>query len=342
MSRIYLLFCLLILSPPLSYSAEFVWIEAEQPDSTNFTFKSGDWGVSDLLSDQALILTDQSELASFQEEYIRLRYDFTIQADAMYTLWNRIGFEKVRPAFEYRLDQGPWKRILNTKYSVDLYVPRPWNEIAWLELGRNRLQPGRHRLEIRIARQQMNDKGKPRRMLYVSDAFCLINRAWRPFGKVKPGKFQPSSEDLQAEQHRFTLAQAPPGSRSVLELTGLWQYARYDEFGEIRDRTGPAEYPDQDTQLYWQSIHVPGDRNKERVQDDHCHRFLYKTHVDIPAVLKGQTFQMLFTESNAFTTLYVNGRLAAHNTISSTGWTADITEYILPGQVNEILVVQTS
>ena len=322
----------------------YVWIEGENPDRQNFEVQGSGWGNKDYLSEESWlnisIPADEVE-AKVPEGGIILSYDFEASEAGEYQVWNRIGYEFVRSDFQWRIDSGEWQEITSQQLTIDLMEISFWCEVAWLKMGDVQLSAGQHTLEIRhlIAYKEENGERKPQRILYASDAICVYPGSFRPNSRRKPDEQWQTEMDKQAAEHLFRMpAGAAGGERTELPLTGLWQIARFDESGLVENRTGPIESRPNADDLYWQGISVPGDRNSLRPEMYFCHRYFYRTRVDIPADFEGQSFFLHFVETSMLATIFVNGERVAFHDAPMTGFLADVTGAIRPGQVNEIWV----
>jgi len=322
---------------------EYVWMEGEAAKA-NVPGNVAGWGNADYLSKgQWLHYSIQAgDVAkTVPEGGIVLAYPFSVQAAGEYAVWNRVGFEYVRSPFDWRIDAGPWHRIEPTDLTTDLMELSRWCEVAWLPMGKADLKAGDHRLEVRLPVTYKDDaKTQPNRILFASDAVCLAPGAFRPNGKHKPDADWRTDRDREAARHVFEMpAPAAGGERTEVSLAGVWQIARWDEAGLVRDRTGPAEALPKAEALHWSSIPVPGDRNALRPDLIFCHRYVYRTRVKVPAEMKGRSFFLRFTETSMLATVFVNGRRVAFHDAPLTGFLADATEAVRPGEVNEIAVV---
>lgn len=113
------LLCLL-LAPSQAAVADYIWIESEEPVSANIAFDAGNWGVPKIVSGEVFSLVDPKSLEEAPGEHIEIAYTFQVDRAGRYHLWKHIGFERSRPDFEWRIDEGAWQRSLATDYTVDL------------------------------------------------------------------------------------------------------------------------------------------------------------------------------------------------------------------------------
>lgn len=335
-----MLLCALVLLPVVATAAPpFVWIEGEAPASvTPAALKPNvaGWGHPEFLSGQkwlqVSVEADKVE-AQVPEEGVILTYPFTAAAAGGYQVWDRIGYEFVRSPFDWSIDGKPWTRILPDELTTDLYELQDWNEVAWMQLGWQKLTAGPHTLRIRLPRTK-DEKGRAARILYASDALCLTAGPFVPNGRYKPGESGRSVRDLQAERNVFALP--APGSaaqRATIALGGLWQLARDDE---QTPREVAAPIRALPSHPVWRSIQVPGDKMQ---QPDlvMAHRLWYRTRVRVPTGYAGRSFFLTFPQNNLNTTVYVNGVLCGFNKNPFAHFDIDVTKAVKPG-VNVVTV----
>ncbi len=324
-------------STPLQ--AASVWIEAEAFTEASKQPTVNDWGAGERMSGQAVqYFATGKELAQVPQEGYTLTYTIDIDEPGMYTLWHRVGFQTLRPTMRWRIGQGDWAEVSNEQPTTDIRLIRKFNELAWLEMGELTLPAGQHTFQIHIKSGETEAKGKPRKMLYVSDAFCLTSEPWRPHGTMKPGETFDSEADLLAAEQVYRLSPAADGKRSIVELSGPWQYARFDET-TVSDRLGPVPHPSSaEADLHWRAIEVPGSRNHSIKEDEYGHRFVYRTKFEVPKSHSDQRLHLQFSETSFLTSVYVNGQLMHHTDIFATGWHCDITDAVRFGEVNELVI----
>ena len=122
-------------------AAPYVWLKGEQPTHANVPVAGKGWGNVEYLSGGKWLDIDIS--AENVEKQVPaggivLDYDFQAPVASHYEVWNRIGFEFVRSAFDWRLDDGAWQTIEPTQLTTDLEPIATWNEVAWLKMGEDR------------------------------------------------------------------------------------------------------------------------------------------------------------------------------------------------------------
>ncbi len=338
---------LIALAGALSAEAESVWIESESLPQKPAT-ASTDWAKPELLSGGqvlAINLEAKDVAAVIPADGLVLSYPVTAPAAGTYTLWNRVVFENIRAPFEWRVNQGPWMVNSQDEQPItNVQELANWNPVGWTRLGTAPLNSGKNTLEIRLTPQPKDPKNPGKdlaELRYISDAILLTtDDAWQPNFAHAPDSEYQSDTDLAAATQTFTLADTSEPRQSVA-LDGLWQFAPFDEIGEISEESriaGTTEYPDV-SRLGWYGVELPADRNSALPDARWSHRFVLRTTVDVPASLKSSGFFLEFEALNLIQTLFVNGqRIGDFDTVKSR-WQVDITSAIKPGEANEILLV---
>jgi len=161
-----------------------IWLEAEKPTSANVKYGSGAPGRPELLSDgHWLTIT-----GAVPQEGALLSYPFESDSGKR-EVWHRVGFEAARSPFEWRIDGGNWQLVSPKTPTIDLTELADWNGVAWMDMGSADLAAGPHKLEIHIPKPAKGD------VLYGSDAFALVQGAFHPYGKWKPGEDSRTDRD---------------------------------------------------------------------------------------------------------------------------------------------------
>ncbi len=315
---------------------DHIWLEGENPSAANAELNREGWGDTDVLSGgnwlSAKVEVKKGE--KLPAEGIIMSYDFEIAAAGAYEIWNRTGFLNVRSPFDWRIDDGPWQTIGPDALATDLMPVAFWNEVSWLPMGKQKLTAGKHRIEIRLLKDR---KGK---ILYVCDALCLSKGTFKPNGKYQPGDSSwRKDEDRQAAEQVFSLPNPVPGERVSLALDGLWQYARYDEYPQVENRTGPTPALPEEKDVFWSSLKAPGERNWQRPEQALCHRYVLRTRIRVPEDHAGRAFILRADELAMLSTLFVNGERVAFHDAPLTAAQWDVSGAIRPGAVNEIALV---
>ena len=334
-----------------------IWMEGEKPTRANVKFRAAGWGKAEILSEGKwlhLSMSLEQMAKGLPKDGALLEYDFTVARAGKHEVWNRIGLEFARSAFEWRIDGGAWRTVTRRELTTDLMELDFWCEAGWLRMGTADLARGKHTIQIRHRRPfketRTRKKGpdgkeievvekKPDRIAYASDALCVFPGEFRPNGKFKPGEAWQSDDDKKAAEHVFDIQPAArPEQRIETSLKGLWQVCRYDE-QEVHDRTEPTRTLPDAAKAYWMSIPVPGDKYTVKPHLTFCHRFVYRTRVRVPAGLKGRGFFLRLPSINMIASVFVNGRYCGGSKAMCALWDCDVTPAIKPGEVNEIAVV---
>ncbi|MBN2139117.1 MAG: hypothetical protein JW720_15020 [Sedimentisphaerales bacterium] len=323
-----------IACPALAATADWIWLEAEKPTSMNIKASPG--MTHEYLSGPWLsVMVDADKVEKeVPAEGVLISYDFSVAADGKYEIWNRLGFDSIRTAFEWRIDETDWTTVNHDDPTIDLMELGFWCEVSWMKMGERSLPKGDHTLQIKVLKTK-DDKGKPARIVYCSDALCIYAGRFAPNSKYKPGEKWRTQKDVDAAEVVFDLpAPQAPQSRSSVSLEGTWQICRDDELlpGEVA-----APVKDLPENPYWKAIDVPGDKNKLRPDLLFAHRLWYRTRVNVPASCAGRSFHIVFPKNNLNTTVFVNGVYCGFDKNPFARVQIDVTKGIKPG-LNEIWV----
>ncbi|MBI2299151.1 MAG: hypothetical protein HYU66_09460 [Armatimonadetes bacterium] len=331
--------CLLavLLAVSTLHAADYVWLESEQAAASTVELKPAGWGRAEFLSGgtwcQVGVEADKVEATLPADGYL-LSYKVELPRAGEYEVWNRLGYEFVRSPFDWRIDQGEWRRSGPDELTTDPMELQTWNEVAWLKLGRQQLAAGPHQLDIRLPHTKDKD-GKPARILYASDAVLFHLGAFHPNGPHKPDEEYRTDADRQAAEHVFRLAApAAPGARSSLALNGAWEVARDDEQLPIRVDEPIGALPEHP---FWTAIQVPSDKNTVRPDLLFAHRLWYRTRFELPAALAGRGRCLTFPQNSLNTTVYLNGRLCGFEPNPFCRFSVDLSLAAKAG-VNELVV----
>ncbi|MBN2450294.1 MAG: hypothetical protein JXR77_07885 [Lentisphaeria bacterium] len=322
-----------------------VWIEAESLPAKPACVEEG-WSGHRLVAGGRLLaihVPSGDVAARVPEEGVLLTYPVRVPEEGEYEIWNRVVFENIRSPFEWRLDEGAWSRNSQGGQPItNVQELGFWNPIGWTRMGRQPIARGNHTLHIRISRHA-KDPAKPDAyadLHYVSDALLLSAGPFRPNYRFRPDEDFRDERDRQAAAETFRFADGG-GPRETLPLTGLWEFAPYEELGEISEESrisGVMEYPDS-AGLAWRAIPVPGDRNRLRPDERYAHRFAVRSRVDLPGSMGGCGFHLVFEAISMIATLFVNGRRCGDFDLVKSRWQVDVGDALRPGQANEILLV---
>ncbi|MHC4401644.1 MAG: glycosyl hydrolase 2 galactose-binding domain-containing protein [Planctomycetota bacterium] len=317
----------------------FVWIEAEQHDACNFPyFETNDMGKPRLLSGGKWLMKgmDQAEIKKIvPDEGIRLKYAAEVPKRGTYDVWARVGFFGARASFRWRVGGGEWSEAPKTMPTTNLMEMGFFCEASWAHLGQRDLDAGQTSLELLYPKAA----GENERMLVALDCLALVEGRFVPEGPFKPGETYDDEIDRRAGEHVFRLPNPDPESRVDVELSGLWQVARYDDPNMDRDTYLPVrklpssdEYP-----LRWMGFEVPGSPwGVEPLVFGH--RLIYRTQVEVPEAHRGRGFALHFSGTNWIASVFVNGQLAGTHRGVWVPWDLDVSNFIEPGRINEIAV----
>jgi hypothetical protein len=345
---------LCVIATGMLAAADCIWIEGEAP-SQNPLNAPGDGGVEhpQYLSEGKwlkLFIAENEVAKKVPAEGALVGYDFEVKTAGKYEVWNRFGWESIRSAFDWKIDDGAWKTIPPGTPYMDMMDAGVWCELLWVHLGDAELTAGKHNLQIRVmpSFKEETKKGadgkettekKPQRLIYVADCFCLSLGEFHPDGKHKPGEDWMTEDDKKAAAQVFEVKSSDqPGSRVTAPLAGLWQVCRFDDF-EPADRTGPDKVLPEAGKMPWSAIPVPSNKYKTRPDLTLAHRLVYRTRVKIPAELAGHSFFVHFPSNNMITSVFANGKFCGWTKAMIAPWDCDISVGIKPGEVNEIAVV---
>jgi len=342
--------CLL---PSVLPAADYIWIEGETPTQNPLHLEAAGVERSQYLSDSKwlkLMIGENEVGRKVPAEGALVGYEFDAPKAGAYQIWGRIGMQSIRSAFDWRIDEQPWRTIPVDAPYTDLMDPGVWNEIEWIRLGDAELTAGKHALQFRLmpSFKEEKQKGadgketiekKPQRMVFCPDCFCLSLGEFRPHGKYKPDADWMTDDDKKAAAQVFELKPGGKGDdRITLPLAGLWQVGRYDEF-EVADRCGPDKSLPDRASVYWRSIPIPSDKYKSLPEFTFAHRLVYRTRVASPAEMNGRSFFLHFPGNNMISSVFVNGQFCGWTKAMLAPWDCDVSAAMKPGGENEIAVV---
>lgn len=318
--------------------ADFVWVESEKPTAANIDMKPSPWGGKVMSGDNWLQVNidDKDVEKKTPAGGILLSYKFNAPTTGTYQVWNRLGFENVRSAFDWRLDDAAWKAVSPDEITTDLTEIGFWASIAWLKMGQTSLNAGSHTLQIRLPITYDVQK-KPQRIFYSSDALCLFKGDFHPNGPYRPNDMSWQTPAIKSAANKtFSMPATTPSAQNALSLRGEWQIARWDEM-LVKDRTAPIKSLPNPEDLHWESISIPGDKNKQRPELTFAHRYFLRTRVDIPAGSKDHSYYLHFPSLNMIASVFVNGQYCGSDDTPFALWDCDISKAVKSGN-NEIWV----
>lgn len=336
----------------------YIWIEAEKPDRApkfvpdqrapdDLGYRFTAWGDTSIVSGELLSINFSAEEAPkrIPAGGAVFGYDFQVAKPGRYEVWKRVGFEWIRAAFDWRIDQHDWQTATAEQPTEDVQLLQVWNELAWLKLGEVELGAGPHTIEIRHRPQTKRDpktgQEQPERTLFYSDCMVFSRGRFRPNGRHKPDADYRTEDDRRAAAMVYKVGVSDmPAERSVTQLSGPWEIARWDENSVSPEtRLAPPEALPDFGQLWWYGIAVPGDRNALRPDLAYSHRYIYRTRLDVPAEAAGRSVILEFQNFNMIAAVFVNGRRCGWSKAHSTEWSCDVTAAVRPGAINELAVV---
>lgn len=313
----------------------FVWIEAERTHSADFKYDVQDHELFSGGKRLHYALGKQEVAAKVPAGGLNVKYEFQATQAGTYELWMRVGFEVIRSPIDWRMDGGAWRTLAGSAAEVSLTEVWTWNGIGWCRLGEVTLSKGKHTLALRVSKP-----GRDGRLLLALDCITFVKGKWNPELKLQPGQTYTGEADKKAAAHVFQFPAEVSPVRPQIELTGLWQVARYDDANMDRDTyQGVKKLPTAaEYVLRWMGIDVPGDGKAKRAELRFSNRLLYRTRVKVPAAYAGRGFQMHFGGTSYIASVFVNGRYLGQRKSVLVPWDCDVTKAVRPGEVNEIVV----
>lgn len=323
----------------------FVWLESEAPAAVTpaaLMPKPTTWGRGAQVLSGGQWIQIQIDAAKVNQalpganDAVDITYHVSVPSTGTYHVWNRIGFEKVRSPFEWRLDSGAWTTIGPDANTVDVTDLQDWNPLGWLDMGSQSLTAGPHTLEIRLSKS-LDAKGNPLSLQYASDALCLDAGTFHPNGSLQPDQTDGVTTDDQAAQNVFAVTPPMGAAQAATPLSGNWQITADDE-QTVQDRLGPIAAAPNPADFLWRAIPIPSDRNVTRPEMNYVHRYWLRARVSVPAQEAGHAFILRIPSENMIATVFVNGQMCGWTKNPFAVWNCDITHAIHPGQVNNILI----
>jgi hypothetical protein len=160
-------------------AADYVWVEGEKPEATNFPAKS--WFDASTFPETAHLLSGGQWLSASGKrgkDELFARYVLDVPADGQWTLWTRKFWQ--HGPFRWRFDQAAWQTCGRDCALADSTFLRQHLGANWVNLGQVQLAKGRHTLELRL----LADEGEETTACF--DAFLLTRQPFMPRGKLKP------------------------------------------------------------------------------------------------------------------------------------------------------------
>ena len=100
--------------PSTSSAGDFIWLEGEQPASSNVKWTVATSSHPDWLSGGKWLtfsIDDGKVEKELPEDGALFEYAIPANADGKRELWARIGFEFARSEFQWRIDDGGWSTV---------------------------------------------------------------------------------------------------------------------------------------------------------------------------------------------------------------------------------------
>jgi beta-galactosidase len=338
-----MLFVMMLGAFPAFADASNIWIEGESfssvsPDTIKATVDND--GTPAYLSGGKWlhISVDAGNVdTAVPDTGVLVAYKLMAPADGTYQIWARLGYEKVRSPFDWKIDDGAWQTVGRDVNTVDVEELQVWNPIGWLNAGSQHLSAGTHTLTFRVNKNKTN--GKTDGLVFACDAINLTTAPFHPNGPINPTASDwMTASDKAAATHVFNIDMPASSAQTATSLAGDWQITPDDEL-VVDDRLGPTKALPSDLDSFaWQSISVPSDRNDTRSELSFVHRYYLRTHVNVPASEAGHAVYLHFPSINMVATVFVNGQQCGYTRDPFAGWDCDITNAVKSGQVNEIVV----
>ncbi len=336
------------------WAGDFVWLEGENPSQTpnlkqvdgveklrggnGFGYEA--WGNSDVMSGGKLlhVTIGAKDVDKYLPDDYIFSYDFQIEKAGKQNVWARIGYEWARSKFQWRIDKQAWQTVERDAVTANVQPIQTWNELGWLKLATQNLSAGKHRIEFK--HNKVPGKKGTERILHMLDAIFITADDTVPVGKYRPGQDHQSAKDREAAEHVFAVNVAESPKRTETVLNGMWTTAGWDEFPvDEAKRLGPVkELPDLNS-LRWFAYKAPGDRDRQLPALSMTHRYLLRAKLNVPASLKGRGFFLDVQRSNLICSVFVNGKFMDWTKTFHTAWQLDLTPGIVPGKVNDLVIV---
>ncbi|MCM8785694.1 MAG: hypothetical protein NC827_06855 [Candidatus Omnitrophica bacterium] len=330
---IYLFFIFL----RIVFSSDYIWIEGENPEKSNFKLNIWSGKNPQILSNGSwatCVLNKEDIPAKLPKEGIIIEYDFKVLKQDDYDLWLRIGYEWARAPLEWKIDDNDWQILPSDAQTTNVIEVDFWCEVAWIKVCKIKLNEGNHKITFRL--KELNKE----RLIWGIDCIAFIKGDFLPDGKLKPNEIYNDEIDIKARDNIFKIDYINTNERQEFSLNGIWEIARYDD-------------PDMDTNPYepekeitseilnnlkWRGIEVPGDAWK-RQELTFGHRIIYRTKLEVPKQIEDKSFILHFSGTNWIVSVFVNGKYIGGHRSVLVPWNIDITEGIIPGKINEIVLI---
>ncbi|MCM8767533.1 MAG: hypothetical protein NC921_01960 [Candidatus Omnitrophica bacterium] len=335
MRRIIFLFFLFL---SIVFSSEYIWIEGENFTKSNFKLDIWSGEKPQILSNGSwatCVLNKEDIPTKLPNEGIIIEYDFKVPKKDEYTIWFRIGYEWARAPIEWKIDDNDWQILSADTQTTNVIEVGVWCEVAWIKVGKITLAQGEHKITFRFKETNRD------RLILGIDCIAFIKDAnFLPDGKLKPNEIYNEEIDKKAKENIFKIDYKNKNERQEFSLNGIWEIARYDDPDMDKNPYEPEKEISLEilNNLKWRGIEVPQDAWK-RPELTFGHRVIYRTKLEIPEQTKNKSFILHFSGTNWIVSVFVNGEYIGSHRSVLVPWDIDITKGIIPGKVNEIMLI---
>ncbi|OCT10776.1 hypothetical protein A8709_23370 [Paenibacillus pectinilyticus] len=140
-------------------------------------------------------------------------------------------------------------------------------------------------------------------------------------------QFAPQSAEANAVWPRPQIVPIPTSvsgvANPVISLSGTWKFNMTTPANFWQNTTDPSA---------WSDIQVPGEAYMQNFQIIQNYEYPYKKQISIPADYSGKRVILRFEGVYSYARVWVNGNYVGDHTGGFSGWDADITNYVTPGQ----------
>ena len=197
--------------PAAGADDSYVWWEGESPAETNFPKRT--WFSPTSFRDRAHLLSGGTWLTNSGNrtgDEAFAKYTVSVPAAGSWSLWCR-KFWKHGP-FRWRFGAGTWQTCGRDVALADSTYLRTHVGANWVYLGKVPLPAGKQTFELRL----LAKKGQGQTACF--DCFCLVQGAFLPNGKLKPGE-----KSNQADEGYFAYEPGADrfGADALLDLRSL-------------------------------------------------------------------------------------------------------------------------
>ena len=221
MKAVLLLFALI----SCFFTADYIWVEGENPKETNFP--SSSWFAPQNAEEKEVLSGGNWLSADKKREgpTLFIKYEIKIEDEKSYDLWVRKFY--THGPFKWRFDSETWQVCGRNVPLADNAELRKFVCANWVFLGKTKLKKGTHILTIELLAQEGED------IASGFDCFILSALSFVPNGKHKPGEksgstvpgyfaFEPDPDDFNntALLDLRYLNEPEAGSKGFLKAKG--------------------------------------------------------------------------------------------------------------------------